>query len=415
MEMKKVSSCFSTFILLLLSFTSFVSSQSDSCSSKLTVSNLIPFNTSSLTCMSAWSSEGFILRYENAGPSLWNFVLSAPDKGAYIAIGFSGNGRMVGSSAMVGWKSSSGVGIVKQYYLGGYSSDQCPPDKGSLSLVQGSSLIVSQSSRLYLAFQLSTAQPQSSLVYAVGPSNSLPSSGGYLSTHRDMASGTLSTPAGGGGGGDDDGDDDEHGRNGDGEGESSSERKRGGDDDSDGKDAVARRSGGGLSLAKKHALLTILGWGILLPIGAATARFLKHHDQFWFYSHVLVQGVAFVVGVIGVLAGFKLEHNLGDGRDVDAHKTLGIFVLAFGSLQVMAVLMRPKKEAKARKYWNWYHHNVGRAAIVCAVANIFYGLRLAKEARDWSYGYGIFVGVWVVVCFVLEEWRRKHVAECSVC
>lgn len=71
-----------------------------------------------------------------------------------------------------------------------------------------------------------------------------------------------------------------------------------------------------------------------MPIGAATARFLKHHDQFWFYSHVLVQGVAFVVGVIGVLAGFKLEHNLGDGRDVDAHKTLGIFVLAFGSLQV---------------------------------------------------------------------------------
>ncbi|RRT42747.1 hypothetical protein B296_00056893 [Ensete ventricosum] len=408
--MKKVSSCFSTFILRLLSFTSFVSSQSDSCSSKLTVSNLIPFNTSSLTCMSAWSSEGFILRYENAGPSLWNFVLSAPEKGAYIAIGFSGNGRMVGSSAMVGWKSSSGVGIVKQYYLGGYSSNQCPPDKGSLSLVQGSSLIVSRSSRLYLAFQLSTAQPQSSLVYAVGPSNSLPSSGGYLSTHRDMASGPLSSSAGGGGGG-------EcflHGRKGDGEGESSSGRKRGGDDDRDGEGAVARISGGGLSLAKKHAVLTIVGWGILLPVGAAMARFLKHHDPLWFYSHFLVQGVAFVVGVIGALAGFKLEHDLGDGRDVDAHKTLGIFVLALGGLQVMAVLMRPKKEAKARKYCNWYHHNVGRVAIVCAVANIFFGLWLAKEARDRSYGYGIFVGVWVVVCFVLEEWRRKHVVECAV-
>ncbi|CAL9108192.1 unnamed protein product [Musa textilis] len=172
MEMKRTClSCISPFffflllllLLLLLCFTSFVNSQSDSCSSKLGVGNLIPFNTSSLTCVTAWSSEGFILRYTKAGPSLWSFVLSAPDTGAYVAVGFSPDGKMVGSSAVVGWTPSGGAGIVKQYYLGGYSSSQCPPDQGSLPLAQGSSLLLSQNSRLYLAFQLNTAQPRQTL------------------------------------------------------------------------------------------------------------------------------------------------------------------------------------------------------------------------------------------------------------
>ncbi|RWW85167.1 hypothetical protein BHE74_00006178 [Ensete ventricosum] len=195
--MKRTCSSF-IFFPLLLCFTSFVNSQSDSCSSKLGVGNLIPFNTSSLTCVSAVHA----CQYTKAGQSLWSFVLSAPDTGAYVAIGFSPDGKMVGSSAVAGWTPSGGAGIVKQYYLGGYSSSQCPPDQGSLPLVQGSSLLASQNSRLYLAFQLNTAQPRKNLIYAVGPSNTLPPSGGSLASHRDKASGTLTAPArdvGGGG------------------------------------------------------------------------------------------------------------------------------------------------------------------------------------------------------------------------
>ncbi|XP_042455230.1 cytochrome b561 and DOMON domain-containing protein At3g07570-like isoform X2 [Zingiber officinale] len=196
------SSMISTIFLLLLSFTCSVISQSDSCSTLLSVSNLIPFNTSSLTCVAAWNSEGFILRYAKAGPRLWSFVLSAPDSGTYVAIGFTPNGRMVGSSAVVGWVPGGGGAVVaKQYSLGGYSSSQCPPDQGDLPLVQRSSVLVSKHSRVYLAFQLGTVQPQQNLIYAVGPAGTLPSAGGYLSAHRNMASDTLAAPAAGGGGG----------------------------------------------------------------------------------------------------------------------------------------------------------------------------------------------------------------------
>ncbi|WOL15597.1 cytochrome b561 and DOMON domain-containing protein [Canna indica] len=296
------------------------------------------------------------------------------------------------------------------YYLGGYSSSQCPPDQGNLPLVQGSSLIVSQSSRLYLAFQLDIAQPQTKLVYAVGPSNTFPSSGGYLAQHKSMASGSLTSPAtGGGGDGDGDRDEDEGG-----ERDRPSGRKHG-DDESSGGDATATAaaaSGGGLSLAKSHALLTIIGWGILLPAGIAMARFMKHYDPSWFYLHTSTQGIGFVAGIVGVIAGFKLERDLGE---YGAHKALGVVVLALGCVQVTAILARPKEKSKARKYWNWYHHCVGRAAVVGATANVFYGLWLAKEAKDWSYAYGVFVGVWVTAWFVLEEWRKKHVVECALC
>lgn len=139
------------------------------------------------------------MQYENAGSNVWSYVLSAPDTGSYIAMGFSSDGSMVGSSAMAGWIAGGGPGIAKRYYLGGLSSKRCPPDQGSLDPVQGKSLIMSQGSRLYLAFQLNGAQPPQRLIYAVGPQNNQPSSDGYLPRHRTMASGSIDLSGGSGG------------------------------------------------------------------------------------------------------------------------------------------------------------------------------------------------------------------------
>jgi len=106
---------------------------------------------------------------------VWSFVLSAPDNGGYISVGFSPTGRMVGSSAVAGWVTAAGAGSARQYYLGGTSSGSCPPDQGKLALARGAAAptIVSKGSRLYLAFQL-VGQPLTDVVYAVGPSGSLP-------------------------------------------------------------------------------------------------------------------------------------------------------------------------------------------------------------------------------------------------
>ncbi|KAG8078732.1 hypothetical protein GUJ93_ZPchr0007g6056 [Zizania palustris] len=369
-------SCINGGALLLLSLCCCLSSvarsqSSDSCSSTTTlasagVGKLIPFDTSNLTCFDGWSAEGFVVRYSRSG-NTWSFVLSAPDKGAYVSVGFSSNGNMVGSSAVAGWRTGTGVGVAKQYKLGGTSASSCPPDTGSLSLVTGNTLLVAQSSRLYLAFQFTAAQPTPYLIYAVGPSNAN-LNGNYLVRHRDYSSAAVNYVAG----------------------------------------TTSGASGSSAFDTKKwHGALAGLGWGVLMPVGIALARYFKRHDPFWFYAHISVQGVGFVLGTVGVIAGFKLNDDV---PGADSHQALGITILVFGCLQVLAFLARPDKSSKVRRYWNWYHHNVGRAAVACAAVNIFIGLSIAHEATAARASYAIFLVVLAVVLVVLEVklWRRSR-------
>nr|CAB3479106.1 unnamed protein product [Digitaria exilis] len=362
------SSTSSALLVLLLCCSCSTISRSqtaDSCATGLeaTVGHLIPFDTSNLTCLDAWTSEGFILRYRKSGQNnTWSFVLSAPDAGGYVAVGFSSDGAMVGSSAVAGWTTTAGVGVAKQYRLGGTSPASCPPDQGSLSLIPSTTLLTTRSSRLYLAFQFTAASPPAPyLIYAVGPSGAQLSND-YLVRHRSYASAAVNYATG------------------------------------------VSSTAGGSSLAKKwHGAMAGLGWGVLMPVGVSLARYFRRHDPFWFYAHVSVQGVGFVLGAVGVAAGFRLSDVPGAG----SHQALGVAVLVFGCLQVLAFLARPGKASKVRRYWNWYHHYVGRAAVACAVANVFVGLSIAHEAVAAAAFYGVFLAVWVLASVVLEVrlWR----------
>uniref|UniRef100_A0A0D9W6N6 Cytochrome b561 and DOMON domain-containing protein n=1 Tax=Leersia perrieri TaxID=77586 RepID=A0A0D9W6N6_9ORYZ len=359
------------FLLCLLGFCfAFAASQqqqqqSDSCSSAgVAVAHLVPFNSSSFRCLTVWKDEDFILRYKNTGDSQWSFILSAPDKGSYVAVGFSGKGLMVGSSAVVGW-SSGGKGTVKQYYLTGKSPDECYPDKGRLTLVKNKAVAVSRSGRLYIAFQLSTDLPQPHLIYAVGPEGNLPSASDFtLPMHRSMHSHSFNYTSG-----------------------------------------MATKSsgsgvGGGFPPERKHGLLAMMGWGVLMPLGMMAARYFRRADPYWFYAHMAIQGVAFAVGIAAAVLGFRLND---DGlKNVDVHRALGIAILAMASLQVMAFLARPDKTSKVRRFWNWYHHYIGRAAIVVSIGNIFLGLHIAGEVSAYIVSYGVFVAVWVIAVAAFE-------------
>ncbi|KAF8704258.1 hypothetical protein HU200_031757 [Digitaria exilis] len=415
--MEACSGASSSARLLLLSLLGFCvalshqqSSSSDSCSKdKLAVSTLVPFDSTGFRCTTAWKQEDFILRvrlttphfsnsficksvsvfvaagssrYKNTGPSEWSFVLSAPDKGTYVAVGFSGKGAMVGSSAVVGW-ASNGKGMVKQYYLGGKNPDDCTPNKGLLKLIKNKSVVVSHSGRLYVAFQLSTDYPQPYLIYAVGPDGNLPPSNTLqLPMHQNMASRAFNYTSG-----------------------------------------MSSNAGSGdeaFPPERKHGLLGMMGWGVLMPIGMLTARYFRQLDPCWFYTHMAIQVAGFAVGIAAIVLGFRLN---GDGiKNVDVHKALGIAILAMASLQinlpsesafwslihiyqVLAILARPDKTSKVRRFWNWYHHNIGRAAILLAIGNVFLGLSIAQEISAYIVSYGVFVAVWVVAVAAFEMKR----------
>ncbi|XP_059433802.1 cytochrome b561 and DOMON domain-containing protein At3g07570 [Corylus avellana] len=369
----KTSSLFIVFIITIDIYglsSSFVNSQAETCSSNLNFNGSVSFDTSSLKCLAVWDAQGFILRYSQTASSsnTWSFVLSAPNTNSYIAMGFSSNGAMVGSSAVVGWVPSNGVGVVKQYYLGGTSPSLVTPDQGNLQIVGTSTTIISQSSRLYLAFQLQTTQPQTRLLYSVGRGGALPSPPNYaLSEHQAKVSTTINYGTG------------------------------------------QSATGGSpyVRLRRSHGVLNMLGWGILMIIGAMVARYFKEKDPFWFYFHASIQLFGFILGLAGIICGFVLNNRLNAA--VTTHKGLGIFILVLGCLQVMAFLARPNKMSKFRKYWNWYHQNVGRILVIFTIANIFYGIHLGENGHGWSVGYGVVLGILFIITVVLEIriWIRK--------
>ncbi|XP_022769929.1 cytochrome b561 and DOMON domain-containing protein At3g07570-like [Durio zibethinus] len=353
------------FALQALSVLLVNSQQSDSCSSSLKLD--VPFDTTSLHCLSVWSNHDFILRYVQTSLTVWSFVLSVPDTNSFVAMGFSSNGMMVGSSAMVGWISADGTGTVKQYFLGGQIPNLVLPDQGNLTIVSNSSSITSQSSRLYMAFQLNTSQPLSRVIYSVGQIGVIPSSPGYaLAEHRDKVSTILNYVTG-----------------------------------------TSATKSPHSRLRKSHGVLNMLSWGILMIIGAVVARYFKQWDPIWFYSHVVIQSCAFILGLSGVICGFVLEDRLM--ADVSTHKGLGIFILVLGCLQVTALFARPDKESKLRKFWNWYHYCAGRILIVFAIANVFYGIHLGEKGNGWNAGYGVVIAIFLLASFILElkMWRRN--------
>lgn len=96
-----------------------------------------------------------------------------------------------------------------------------------------------------------------------------------------------------------------------------------------------------------------MSWGVLLPMGAIFARYLKTFqaaDPAWFYLHVTCQLMGYAVGVSGWATGIQLGKE-SKGVTYTDHRNIGIAVFALGTLQVNKIspplLFRQKKEEEA--------------------------------------------------------------------
>ncbi|CAA2984630.1 cytochrome b561 and DOMON domain-containing At2g04850 [Olea europaea subsp. europaea] len=104
-----------------------------------------------------------------------------------------------------------------------------------------------------------------------------------------------------------------------------------------------------------HGIINAISWGILLPIGAVTARYLRHIHALgpaWFYAHAGVQLFAVFLGTVG----FSIGIRLGELSPGWVHQKLGYAAFCLRWLQTLALLSRPKTTNKFRKNWKSYHH-----------------------------------------------------------
>ncbi|MED6128715.1 hypothetical protein PIB30_100694 [Stylosanthes scabra] len=142
----------------------------------------------SLQMMAMLARPNKASKMRKSSPDVWSFIFSFPTSiNAYAAIGFSNDGKMVKSSALVGWISGVGGGGMNEYYLGGLSEPDVVPRKGDLNYMNAT-IIQPDPSLVYMIFQLKTNQPSSKLIYSIGPNGVFPDAKGNLQQHSDAIS-----------------------------------------------------------------------------------------------------------------------------------------------------------------------------------------------------------------------------------
>lgn len=167
-------------------------------------------------------------------------------------------------------------------------------------------------------------------------------------------------------------------------------------------------------LKNRHGVLNTVGWGILLPCGVLAARYLRFADPAWFYIHVFVQLSGFILGVAGWATGITLG-NYSVGVMYRKHRNIGIAVFTIAILQVTALLLRPKKDHKIRKAWNFYHYALGVTILVLGILNIFYGFDILSPPKKWRRAYvGVLIALAVLtVCLELLSWIHTYMRKGS--
>ncbi|WCJ37470.1 Cytochrome b561 and DOMON domain-containing protein At5g35735 [Euphorbia peplus] len=164
-----------------------------------------------------------------------------------------------------------------------------------------------------------------------------------------------------------------------------------------------------------HGVLNAVSWGIMMPAGIMMARYLKVFkvaNPAWFYLHAACQTSAYGIGVGGWATGLKLGSD-SPGIQYDKHRNIGIALFCFATLQIFALLLRPKPDHKYRIWWNAYHHSIGYATIAMSIANIYEGFDILQPEDKWKKIYTgiiIFLGAAAIILEIIT-WtiviRRK--------
>jgi len=178
-----------------------------------------------------------------------------------------------------------------------------------------------------------------------------------------------------------------------------------------------------------HGILMVIGWGVLLPLGAGIARYLKpHHPAWWFNLHRGIQTIGLVVATVGMAYGVE---SVGGFPFLFAHSAIGFITMILGWMQVANALLRPHpgeameeytgrmwlccscrccccfctgKESFAgfRPAWEMLHKGSGRLALILGYLNISLGVFMALLRRPLWVTWYVYLGVVVAAVAVLE-------------
>lgn len=87
-----------------------------------------------------------------------------------------------------------------------------------------------------------------------------------------------------------------------------------------------------------HWILSIIGWGTLLPVGVIIARYFRKYPMQWnewYPFHIMCQSVGYALGtlgwLIGILAAITSPKQL---HAANSSRILSIIIFTFTTIQV---------------------------------------------------------------------------------
>jgi len=156
-----------------------------------------------------------------------------------------------------------------------------------------------------------------------------------------------------------------------------------------------------------HAAMMWLAWGVCLPSGILWARYGKAHSIWWnFHRGLQITGI--VLAVIGWVIGVFV---IGSGTFV-SHFYIGTIAVAVAVAQPFNAFIRPHIEkgeppSLYRRIWFFFHSNLGRSALILALANMLIGVFMVLQPA-MIYQILIVISVAIIIlAFIVLEIRKR--------
>ncbi|XP_058745046.1 cytochrome b561 and DOMON domain-containing protein At3g25290-like [Vicia villosa] len=162
-----------------------------------------------------------------------------------------------------------------------------------------------------------------------------------------------------------------------------------------------------------HGVLSIIGWGTMLPLGVIIPRYFRvypvkwENSKVWFFLHIGCQLTGFLIGTAAFVIGLVLGHS-SRYYIFHTHRDFGILIFTFSTIQMLAFRLKPKETDDYRKYWNMYHHFLGYGLLAIIIINIFKGIGILNGGDKWKWSYiGILICLGAIA-FAMEifTWIR---------
>lgn len=124
-----------------------------------------------------------------------------------------------------------------------------------------------------------------------------------------------------------------------------------------------------------HGVLCVIGFLLLLPLGALVSRYLRTINHAWFKAHWFIQVMlAGPIIVVGFALGVTAVGQVGAPHANDTHKRLGIalFVLYFAQCSFGYVVhkFKPASHVVSRPYQNYAHAVIGLLIIALSMYQV---------------------------------------------